>query len=294
MVFSFTSGGLCWNCLWWNYRLRPSSLLVKAKTEPTKTQTDSEPAIPPVKASEATNAPEELKKEPKAGSSQPKAAAKKAPEKGKEKKLTKDEMEVKVLEYMRQQNRPYNAQNVFDNLHGAVPKGSVQTIMESLVTEGKLLIKEYGKIKVFLVSQSLVVGGDDATALQQEVDEASKKRKALGNDLDTTRKEMSQVASKHAAAKEAKESAAEALTLEARAKQLKGSGEEQVEESEVRAVEAAFTQVHQTWRKRKRLCMDTLRTLGEAMSTRTDQLLEQYGVDTDEDCGQTLPLEFSQ
>eukprot|EP00913_Durusdinium_trenchii_P034246 g32050.t1 len=94
-----------------------------------------------------------------------------------------DEMEVKVLEYMRQQNRPYNAQNVFDNLHGAVPKGSVQTIMESLVTEGKLLIKEYGKIKVFLVSQSLVVGGDDATALQQEVDEASKKRKALGNDL---------------------------------------------------------------------------------------------------------------
>ncbi|CAK9064068.1 unnamed protein product [Durusdinium trenchii] len=166
--------------------------------------------------------------------------------------------------------------------------------MESLVTEGKLLIKEYGKIKVFLVSQSLVVGGDDATALQQEVDEASKKRKALGNDLDTTRKEMSQVASKHAAAKEAKESAAEALTLEARAKQLKGSGEEQVEESEVRAVEAAFTQVHQTWRKRKRLCMDTLRTLGEAMSTRTDQLLEQYGVDTDEDCGQTLPLEFSQ
>ncbi|CAK9111437.1 Signal transduction protein (Fragment) [Durusdinium trenchii] len=75
---------------------------------------------------------------------------------------------------------------------------------------------------------------------------------------------------------------------QARAKQLKGSGEEQVEESEVRAVEAAFTQVHQTWRKRKRLCMDTLRTLGEAMSTRTDQLLEQYGVDTDEDCGQTL------
>ena len=39
----------------------------------------------------------------------------------------------------------------------------------------------------------------------------------------------------------------------------------------------------------------SLRTLkGEAMSTRTDQLLEQYGVDTDEDCGQTLPLEFSQ
>eukprot|EP00434_Breviolum_minutum_P030260 symbB.v1.2.026766.t1/scaffold2699.1/size140064/1 len=56
-------------------------------------------------------------------------------------------MEGKVLEYMRQQNRPYNSQNVFDNLHGAVPKASVQAIMESLVTDGKLLLKEYGKIK---------------------------------------------------------------------------------------------------------------------------------------------------
>ena len=46
-------------------------------------------------------------------------------------------MESKVLEYMRlcsestrglgrQQNRPYNAQNVFDNLHGQVPKNTVQ------------------------------------------------------------------------------------------------------------------------------------------------------------------------
>ncbi|CAK9064069.1 unnamed protein product [Durusdinium trenchii] len=47
-------------------------------------------------------------------------------------------MEVKVLEYMRQQNRPYNAQNVFDNLHGAVPKGSVQAIWVPNDREGSL------------------------------------------------------------------------------------------------------------------------------------------------------------
>lgn len=38
----------------------------------------------------------------------------------------------------RQQNRPYNSQNVFDNLHGAVPKASVQEPrwMLSAETEG--------------------------------------------------------------------------------------------------------------------------------------------------------------
>lgn len=37
--------------------------------------------------------------------------------------------------YMKEQNRPYSAQNVFDNLHGIVPKTQVQNLMEKLSKE---------------------------------------------------------------------------------------------------------------------------------------------------------------
>lgn len=289
---------------------KPKKGKTKEKAKPQPKAAEKPPAAPAEKAPQpaAPTAPaapaapatavQPAEKEAAKVAAQPKVVAKaKSEAKGAKdvKKLSKDEMEVKVLEYMRQQNRPYNSQNVFDNLHGAVPKASVQAIMESLVAEGKLLLKEYGKIKVFLVSQTSVAGSEDASNLQQQVDEVSKKRKELHGSLDILRKEMSQVAAKHSAAKEAKESQAEAARLEEQAEKWRHAADgDRVDESEVRAVETQFAQVHQAWRKRKRLCMDTLSTLGEGMGIRTSQLVETYGVDTDEDCNQLMPQEFMQ
>eukprot|EP00434_Breviolum_minutum_P015553 symbB.v1.2.013696.t1/scaffold974.1/size359025/3 len=107
---------------------------------------------------------------------------------------------------------------------------------------------------------------------------------------------MSEVAAKHSAAKEAKESAVEVTKLQEQAEKWRKETSEgdRVDESEVLAVEADFAKVHQVWRKRKRLCMETLSTLGEGMGIRTSQLVETYGVDTDEDCGQLMPPEFMQ
>ncbi|KAF4716335.1 hypothetical protein FOZ63_028547, partial [Perkinsus olseni] len=42
------------------------------------------------------------------------------------------EAETKIATYMKEQNRPYSAQNVFDNLHSVVPKAQVQNLMEKL------------------------------------------------------------------------------------------------------------------------------------------------------------------
>ncbi|CAE7309274.1 psmc3ip [Symbiodinium sp. CCMP2592] len=211
----------------------------------------------------------------------------------KEKKLTKEEMEAKVLEYMRQQNRPYNSQNVFDNLHGAVPKATVQTIMDTLCVAGKLVLKEYGKIKVYLAAQTAPTAGGDEE-LAAAVEQASAQRKEIQGQVDEVRKSLSQLESKHAAAREAKAAADEVAKLEAKASSLRAaSGEERVDEREVLAVEDSLKKAAGAWRKRKRLCVDALKTLGEGIGAKLQQLFERYGVDTDEDCGQVMPAEFS-
>ncbi|CAE6936788.1 HOP2 [Symbiodinium microadriaticum] len=231
-------------------------------------------------------------KQPRLAAPAPKKPA--APKaEAKEKKLTKEEMEAKVLEYMRQQNRPYNSQNVFDNLHGAVPKATVQTIMDTLCVAGKLVLKEYGKIKVYLAAQTAPrAGGDEKLAAA--VEQAWAQRKDIQGQVDEVRKSLSQLESKHAAAREAKAAAEEVAKLEAKASSLRAaSGEERVDEREVLAVEDSLKKAAGAWRKRKRLCVDALKTLGEGVGAKLQQLFERYGVDTDEDCGQVMPAEFS-
>jgi hypothetical protein len=58
-----------------------------------------------------------------------------------------------ILEYMISQNRPYSVQNVFDNLHGKVKKALVPKILDKLVADNKLQVKEYGKARIYLGNQ---------------------------------------------------------------------------------------------------------------------------------------------
>ncbi|KAL8275805.1 hypothetical protein Esti_000368 [Eimeria stiedai] len=52
-----------------------------------------------------------------------------------------------VLAYMRQQNRPYNSQLIFDNLKRAIKKPALEGLLEELVTEEYLIAKDLGKTR---------------------------------------------------------------------------------------------------------------------------------------------------
>ena len=54
---------------------------------------------------------------------------------------------------MTKQNRPYNALNVFDNLHGKIKKAILENILNDLTDEFKLTCKEFGKNKVYFLNQ---------------------------------------------------------------------------------------------------------------------------------------------
>jgi hypothetical protein len=52
-----------------------------------------------------------------------------------------------------QQNRPYNVQTLIDNLHGAISKAPLKKILQSLVDEGKLTSKTFGKQIIYWRNQ---------------------------------------------------------------------------------------------------------------------------------------------
>ncbi|KAF4661985.1 PSMC3 interacting protein [Perkinsus chesapeaki] len=101
---------------------------------------------------------------------------------------------------MKEQNRPYSAQNVFDNLHGIVPKAQVQNLMEKLSKQDEnppLVMKEYGAQKVFLCNQNLF--GDCSTEsvlkLGGEVADIEKTLPTLRTELSKISSEISHLRS---------------------------------------------------------------------------------------------------
>jgi 26S proteasome regulatory subunit, ATPase 3, interacting protein len=83
-----------------------------------------------------------------------------------------------ILEYLRQQNRPYSASNcliclidkdyidfiddIVSNLHQAVSKIVTQKVLDQLVAEGEVTEKAYGKQTVYVIRQ------DSTSAPSQE------------------------------------------------------------------------------------------------------------------------------
>ena len=67
-----------------------------------------------------------------------------------------------IVQYMKQQNRPYSAIQVFDNLHKRIPKSTVEKVLSVLSeqnsssdgSEGPVLrCKDYGKAKIYFYNQ---------------------------------------------------------------------------------------------------------------------------------------------
>ncbi|KAK9466506.1 Tat binding protein 1-interacting protein-domain-containing protein [Lipomyces arxii] len=67
--------------------------------------------------------------------------------------VTVDEAEAKVLAYMITQNRPYAATDVFQNLHGSVPRPAINRALASLETSGQLEAKTFGKQVIYVARQ---------------------------------------------------------------------------------------------------------------------------------------------
>lgn len=86
-----------------------------------------------------------------AGKATPKAGAAAAPEKAK--KVSDKEAPKTIIEYMRAQNRPFNAIMLQQNLHGAISLPQAKKFLTQLASEGKLTELINGKQSIYWINQ---------------------------------------------------------------------------------------------------------------------------------------------
>lgn len=116
-------------------------------------------------------------------------------EKGVKKELTEKQGYEVVLRYINEQNKPFNALTIFENLHKEVKKAYVVRILAQLAQEwmlvvqlicsGKIVEKEYGKSKVYFADQSQFPEIDEAEfqKMDQEISALEEEEKSLQSEV---------------------------------------------------------------------------------------------------------------
>jgi len=198
-----------------------------------------------------------------------------------------------IFKYMFDQNRPYSVTDIHMNLHKEYGKTAVQKALDMLTDDKKVVEKVYGKQKVYVISQELFpkvkdseLRGMDARMSQlaselaaelAAVREAEAKLKTLTASL--TSGQASQ------ALAECDAEVAERTSRLARLKQTSGS----VTADQRRRVHDRQRRLLGEWRKRKRITTDIVDAIMEGYPKRKKDLLEEVGVETDQDVGVAMP-----
>jgi 26S proteasome regulatory subunit (ATPase 3-interacting protein) len=195
-----------------------------------------------------------------------------------------------VIKYLRDQNRPYSTNDIFNNLHEEIKKPAVQKTLDHLVEIGTIIEKVYGKQKVYVVKQE----DTNVTDFEREL-----------QDLDS---KLSDISQKLASA-EQKLKSSENLSRDLQSAPTTNAAEceQKLLESKIETLKAKFDNIYKNtvnisetdreqvqkdhegnvkeWRKRKRLCMDIVESILEFYPNSKRALLDEVGIETDEDVG---------
>ena len=85
--------------------------------------------------------------------------------------------EETIYNYLKGQNRPYSASDIFMNLQKKIGKTQVQRSIDSLVEAQKVIQKDFGKSKIYVINQS------EFPPIEQEKIVSMQKNNALKDSL---------------------------------------------------------------------------------------------------------------
>ncbi|KAK2717106.1 homologous-pairing protein 2 homolog [Artemia franciscana] len=198
-----------------------------------------------------------------------------------------------VLKYLIGQNRPYSVNDVVQNLHKEFGKTAVQKAVDVLVMEKKLKEKTYGKQKVYCVDQNLFPEIDEKELAQMDAEiakltEEIKKEELESKKVDQQLKELNSTLTTQEAKKSLNEISAQIEKLKVKLKSLSET-QIQIPEEEKRQIQTENESSVKAWRKRKRICMDIAESILENYPKPKRELLEEMGIETDEELGLQLP-----
>lgn len=198
-----------------------------------------------------------------------------------------------VLDYLTQQNRPYSAVDIFNNLHKEFGKTAVVKALETLAENGKVTEKVYGKQKVYapLQDQYGEYNDEELKAFDKQAMTLQEQLGILQQRVKKQEDEISRFNSQVTT-----EEALKRITLleeenenfNSRIDKLK-KGTVLMSKAEREKIYKRKDKVVQQWRKRKRMTNDIVNAILEGYPKSKRELLEETGVETDEDVGVSIP-----
>lgn len=196
-----------------------------------------------------------------------------------------------VHKYLKLQNRPYSANDIAANLHKEFGKAAIQKALDQLVHDAKIKEKVYGKQKVYCVIQ------EQESNTEQTQEEMQGMEEKIGTLQQSLNKNDEQIKSLESELKGYKSSLTteeariekERLTIELDKleEKLKVLSENAALISPLskKKTEEEHEKYMKQYRKRKRICMEVINSILEGYPKKKKDLLEEVGLETDEDVG---------
>uniref|UniRef100_A0A336N0H1 Homologous-pairing protein 2 homolog n=1 Tax=Culicoides sonorensis TaxID=179676 RepID=A0A336N0H1_CULSO len=203
------------------------------------------------------------------------------------------EREKTVLQLMKSLNRPCSVNCLFEK-DKELGKTNILKGLDNLVRAENVTLKEYGKQKIYAVKQE--VQGDpelikfelrtldmDITNAEQKIKEKSMelknlqaqlKESSVQKSLSTLRAENSQILNQIAQ-----------VQIKIGLKNDRNADEEAISPSEKNEIKQKYEKYLTAYTKRKKLCKEMIETIMEGYPGTKKKLIEDIGLETDEDVG---------
>ncbi|XP_068325672.1 homologous-pairing protein 2 homolog [Pyrus communis] len=201
--------------------------------------------------------------------------------------------EAIVLNYLNEQNRPLNSQNVADALQKFnLKKAAIQKALDTLADNGKISFKEYGKQKIYLARQDqfAIPNSEELTRMKQEneklQEQLGEQKRAISEVEGEIKTLQSHLTLEQIREKEAK-LRKEVNEMEDRLEKLRG-GVTLVKPEDRKAVEQMVSEKASQWRKRRRMFRDLWDAITENSPKDVKEFKEELGIEYDEDVGVSL------
>jgi 26S proteasome regulatory subunit (ATPase 3-interacting protein) len=198
-----------------------------------------------------------------------------------------------VLKYLRDQNRPYDAEDIFNNLHQEITKHDVQKALERLVEIGTVTRMVCGMQEIYGAKQEDTNVKDferELEDLDSKLIEASRKLAEVGRKLKSSEDLLRNLESAPTTSAAESEQKLLESTIEVLKAKLDNISKNAVNISETDKKQ--LQRVHESnvkkWRKRKRHCMTIVESMLGVDPNSEWALLDEVGIKTDEDVGHSL------
>ena len=206
-----------------------------------------------------------------------------------------------IKEYMKLQNRPYSAIQIFDNLHKRIQKSSVEKVLAKLSREEDkntcqpvLCEKEYGKAKIYYYNQAQLpsLSISEMNSLDDEVATLNNELKRLESQVFEAKERMEKLLKEPTddeLDKELKETEARVETKRRKAETLSGPDAKSVDPYARQKVIEEYNFYRKHWKDRKEKVMDLIDMMSDGMNKKVEDVIEICGLESDENEGVKLP-----